>query len=403
VNAIEGTPARPEEGAQRLRARESDVAIVGAGIVGLFCAYFLARRGFKVVVLERNRPGSGSSTLGGGGVRSQFGTATNIQLSVLSQPYWDEFEDRFGVDVVLRKIGYLFLARDHRWLEDFRAQVELQHQFGIGSELLTAADISTRWPSLRSLDVVGASFCATDGYLNHFRVVQGLTTAVEASGVTVVSGTDVTGMDLKAGRIEAVRTTDGTIRTDVVVNCAGAWAPELARQIGIDLPIEGRRHQLLLARPTPPLPADQPWLIDPVHEVHIRPDVDGRALVGGFLGEDEAVDPSEFDHDADATWIQAVLHQTSQSFAIEVDRSSLVDSWAGLYPSTPDKHPIIDKTDAGMVVVGGFAGAGFMHAPAAGLLATELIMDGRISSLDPEPVNLARFSKAIRALEQTGF
>jgi sarcosine oxidase subunit beta len=263
--------------------------------------------------------------------------------------------------------------------------------------------VSTRWPSLRNLDVVGGSFCGNDGFVNHFRVVQGLATTVEAAGATLVSGTDVTGMDLKAGRIEEVRTTDGTIRADLVVNCAGAWAPELARQIGVHLPIEGRRHQLLLARPAPSLPADQPWLIDPVHQVHIRPDVDGRALVGGFLGEDEAVDPSEFDHNADATWIQAVLQQTLESFGIEIDRSSLVDSWAGLYPSTRDQHPIIDKTDAGMVVVGGFAGTGLMHGPAAGLLTAELIMDGRISSVDPGPVSFARLSKPIESVEQTGF
>jgi len=386
-----------------LRTQDADVAIVGAGVVGLFCAYFLARRGFKVVVLERHRPGSGSSTLGGGGVRSQFGTATNIQLSVLSQPYWDEFEDRFGVDPLLRRIGYLFLARDQRWLEEFRAQAELQHDFGVGSELLTAADISTRWPSLRSLDVVGGTFCANDGFLNHFRVVQGLTRAAEAAGVPLVSGTDVTGMDIMAGRVEAVRTTDGTIRADLVVNCAGAWAPELARQVDLHLPIEGRRHQLLLARPTPSLPSDQPWLIDPVRQVHIRPDLDGRALVGGFLGEDEAVDPSAFDRDADATWIQTVLRQTSESFGIEIDRSSLVDSWAGLYPSTPDQHPIIDQTDAGMVIVGGFAGTGLMHGPAAGLLTAELIGDGRIGSIDPGPVSLARFSKPIESVERTGF
>jgi glycine/D-amino acid oxidase-like deaminating enzyme len=81
----------------------------------------------------------------------------------------------------------------------------------------------------------------------------------------------------------------------------------------------------------------------------------------------------------------------------------LVDSWAGLYPSTPDQHPIIDKTGAGMVIVGGFAGAGLMHGPAAGLLTAELIADGRISSIDPDPVSLDRFSKPIESVEPTGF
>jgi sarcosine oxidase subunit beta len=121
------------------------------------------------------------------------------------------------------------------------------------------------------------------------------------------------------------------------------------------------------------------------------------------MGKDEAVDPSAFGHDADEGWIAAVLRQTSQSFGIEIDPSSLIDSWAGLYPSTPDQHPLIDQTDPGMVVVGGFAGAGLMHAPAAGLLTAELIVDGRISSIDPDPLRLARFSKPIESVEQTGF
>lgn len=386
-----------------MATRSTEIAIVGAGIVGLFCAYFLADRGLKVVVLERKTPGSGSSTLTGGGVRSQFGTATNIRLSAISQPYWDAFEDRFGVDVELRRIGYLFLAPDQTWLEDLQAQVALQHEFGVGSALLTASEVSTRWPSLADLDILGASFCATDGFLNQHRLIHGLTRAVEAAGVTIECGTEVTGIELRAGRVETLRTTQGRIGVDHVVNCAGAWAPGLAEQVGLSVPIEGRRHQLLLGRPTHPLPADLPWLIDPVHEVHLRQDVDGRALVGGFLGDDNAVDPLAFDHDADADWIEAVLEQASRSFGIEIDRSTLVDSWAGLYPSTPDQHPIIDRTDAGMVVVGGFSGRGLMHGPAAGLLTAELIVDGRISSIDRAEVSLARFSRPSASVERTGF
>jgi len=151
------------------------------------------------------------------------------------------------------------------------------------------------------------------------------------------------------------------------------------------------------------LPEDLPWLIDLAREVHIRQDLDGRAQVGGFLGNDETVDPAVFDHDADPDWIGAVLQLIGERLGIRVDRASVVDSWAGLYPSTPDQHPIIDRTDAGMVVVGGFAGAGLMHAPAAGLVAAELIVDGRISSIDPEPVSLARFSNAKGSVEPTGF
>jgi glycine/D-amino acid oxidase-like deaminating enzyme len=135
----------------------------------------------------------------------------------------------------------------------------------------------------------------------------------------------------------------------------------------------------------------------------VRQDTAGRVQIGGFLDADETVDASAFDHDADEEWIAGVLEQLHETFGIQIDRSSVVESWAGLYPSTPDQHPIIDRTEGGMVVVGGFAGLGLMHAPAAGLLAAELIVDDKITSLDPAAVSIARFSEQIEAIEHTGF
>jgi len=385
-----------------VKTRTADVAVVGAGAIGLFCAWFLARRGLRVVLLERKTPGAGSSLRNGGGVRSQWGTATNIQLSVLSQPVWAEFEDRFGVDIALRRIGYLFLARTAEAVEELGRQVALQRDFGVPSEILNATDIEARWPSLGGLELTGASFCASDGFLNQHRVIHGLAATTEAAGVTIECGTEVVGIDAPAGRITAVRTTAGTIATELVVNCAGAWAQRVAEQVGVSLPIRGRRVELLLARPVHPLPVDLPWLIDSV-EVHIRPDLDGRVQVGGFLGNDETVDPAAFDHDADGWWIDAVLERVARRLGIPIERSSVIESWAGLYPTTPDQHPIVDRTDTGMVIVGGFAGAGLMHAPAAGLLAAELIVDGGVNSIDPDPLSLARFSKPLAIAERTGF
>ena len=303
-----------------MRTKSVDVVVVGAGVIGLFCAYFLARRGLNVVIVERKVPGSGSSTRNGGGVRSQWGTATNIQLSVLSEPFWAGFEERFGVDVGFCRIGYLFLAPDEDGLQQLRQQVALQHRLGVGSEILTPGEIAARWPSLAALDVAGASFCATDGFLNQHRVVDALTEAVRAAGVRIECGTDTTGLDVSSGRIAGVRTTTGTIATELVVNCAGAWAPGLTEPLGFTLPIRGRRVQLLLSRPEPALPEDLPWLIDLARQVHIRQDLDGRAQIGGFLGNDETVDPAAFDHDADPDWIRAVLQLIVERFGIRVDR-----------------------------------------------------------------------------------
>jgi sarcosine oxidase subunit beta len=356
-----------------------------------------------VRVLERNLPGAGSSTRNGGGVRSQLGTPTSIRLSVLSEPYWAEFEQRFGVDPWLRRIGYLFLAGNESQLQVLQQQVELQHEFDVPSELLVAEDLSARWPILDQLGFAGSSWCPADGYVDQHRAVHGFARAAVAAGATIECGVEVTGFDLEADGIGAVLTTKGTFRPDIVVNCAGAWAPHLAERLGLELPIRSRRVQLLHAYPSVPLPPDLPWLIGPLGQVHVRHDSVGRVQVGGFLGADETVDPLAFDQDADPSWITRVLDQTRETFGIEIERSSVIKSWAGLYPSTPDQHPIIDRTEAGMIIVGGFAGLGLMHAPAAGLLAAELILDGEIRSVDPADVSLARLSGPIESIERTGF
>jgi sarcosine oxidase subunit beta len=380
-----------------------DVVIMGAGVIGLSCAYFLARSGLEVRVLERNLPGAGSSTRNGGGVRSQLGTPTSIRLSVLSEPYWAEFEQRFGVDPWLRRIGYLFLAANESQLQVLQQQVELQHEFDVPSELLVAEDLSARWPILDRLGFTGGSWCPADGYVDQHRAVHGFARAAVAAGATIECGVEVIGFDLEADGMRAVLTTKGTFRPDIVVNCAGGWAPHLAERLGLELPIRSRRVQLLHAHPSVPLPSDLPWLIGPLGQVHVRHDSVGRVQVGGFMGADETVDALAFDQDADPSWITRVLEQTRATFGIEIERSSVIKSWAGLYPSTPDQHPIIDRTEAGMFVVGGFAGLGLMHAPAAGLLAAELILDGKIRSVDPADVSLARFSGPIESIERTGF
>jgi len=174
-----------------VRQGSPDVAIIGAGVIGLACAVSLAEAGLRVVVIERRGPGAGSSTRNGGGVRSQLGTETNIRMSVLSAPFWASFEDRFRVDIRLRRIGYLFLAGDDAAMDTIRGQVALQNTLGVRSEAVSADEIGHRWPSLRRLDVAGAGFCADDGYLNQHRVIWGLFEAARSAGVRFELETEV--------------------------------------------------------------------------------------------------------------------------------------------------------------------------------------------------------------------
>jgi sarcosine oxidase subunit beta len=374
------------------------VVIIGAGAVGLSCAYFVARRGAEVVVLERGLPGAQSSTRTGGGVRTQFDTSTNIQLSLLSEDFWRNLPQLSGHDPRLNSLGYLFLGRTAADLAAIEDRVALQNAHGVSSEVLMPGEVRRRWPFFRDQDISGASFCAADGYLNHHIAIAALATSAREAGAQIRSGIEALGFETRGHRIRGVRTTHGTVPTDLVVNAAGAWASEVAAWLNIDVPVQGRRHELLVVDWTEDHAPDLPWMIDPLG-VHLRPDDGNRALIGGFLGIDEAVDPNDFQTDYDRDWAHNVLHAVHEQFGVHFRTTDIVRGWAGLYPSTPDHHPIIDQI-GDLVVVGGFSGTGLMHAPAAGILAAELIFDGQLLSA---PANHLALNRDWNATERSGF
>ncbi len=382
---------------------KSDVIVLGAGIVGLACAYFLADAGLDVLVLDRGLPGSGDSVRTGGGVRSQFATVANIQLSRLSLPIWDSFEERFGIDPRFHRIGYLFLASTPETAASLRERVALQHAHGVPSEYLRADSIPNRWQSLTPGRWTGASFCASDGYLDHHRAVQGFYQGALGAGARVLTGTAVTDLVFSAGRVVGVMTNDGKFVADTVVNAAGAAAGRIAEMAGLKLPISPRRHELIVVQPEKPIPEAMPWLVDVDRQVHMRPDGQGRALVGGFLGVDEEVDPDGYDPRPDPDWVREVLRVANQSFGLVEPEAQVLRGWAGLYPSLPDHHPVIELSQPGLATAAGFSGTGLMHAPAAGLLVAELVKEGRATSLDLAELGSERFERGVARVESSGF
>lgn len=372
------------------------IAVVGGGAVGLCCARGLATRGAKVMLFERGLCGAASSTMTGGGIRQQFGTATNLDLSRLSAPFWADFAGQFGVDPHFRAIGYLFLARDPAKAAALAATVAFQRDHGLDSDYLDGAAIARRRPALAGRGFTGAGFRQADGWANQHRILDGLGRGALAAGVAIESGVEV----LALGP-HGVQTTLGNHEADAVVLASGAWLDLLA-PLGLALPVTGRRHELLIVEPGTPLPAGLPWLIGVDDEVHLRPDAPGRALVGGFLGQDDAVPRDDLEARAQPAWRDAVLAMAGRAFGVVDGAATVRHGWAGLYPSTPDHHPIIDRLGPWLYAALGFSGTGLMHAPAAGTLIAELVLDGAIRSTDPAPLAAARFDRATVA-ERSGF
>jgi sarcosine oxidase subunit beta len=371
--------------------RTAEIAIIGGGVVGASTAYHLARRGARgVVLLEREALfGTGSTAKCAGGVRYHFGTEMNARLSLLSLPAFERFEEETGYPANFRKCGYLFVVTTEHDLGVFRALAETLSRLGIRSELWTEADLRARLPMMAWPDARGALWGPDDGLADNGAVVQGYISAASRLGALCLSGVEVVGLRVSGGRVEAVETTAGTVAVSGVVNAAGAWAGQVGRMAGLEIPVSPSRRQVVVTAPLPEIPADFPFVIDFSQALYFHRE--GPGLMTGMSNPRQA---PGFDESVDEAWEMGHLLAAAARMPL-LERAGIARRWAGLYEMTPDRHPILGPVEAirGYYCGAGFSGHGFMHSPAAGLLLAEAILDGRAHSLDISPLCLERFSR----------
>jgi sarcosine oxidase subunit beta len=366
--------------------------VVGGGIVGLASAHALAERGATVTVCEKGSLGSGSTERSAGGIRAQFSTRVNVELSLASMDVWDSFEDEFGVDVAYRRPGYLFLARDDETADAFAEQVAMQNDLGVPSELLDPAEAREHCPGLRAEEFVAATYSPTDGFADPHLALQGYSGALTEMDVDVRTNTAVTDIHRDDGRVSGVTAGGDRIDADAVVNAAGPWAREVASMAGVEIPVAPKRRQVLVVDPENPVPESVPLTIDLDTGSYFRPEREGAALVGGqFSGHDPDVPPDGYDRKIDLDWAATALTRAADTATYFGEDSRIRRGWAGLYAVTPDHHPIVEETTPGFVQAVGFSGHGFQHAPATGRLVAELALDGEASLVDVAPLRSDRF------------
>src|SRR5215469_1867133 len=242
----------------------AEVVIVGGGIVGSSIAWHLTTAGCgRVLVIEReSSQGKGSTGKSMGGVRAQFSTPVNIQMSLYSIPFYASFEERIGYPCDYRGQGYLFCATDDRKMAYLRANYEKQVAMGLKDVRLVSGDeIRSLYPQLKGDDIVGGSFCSTDGFVDPYSAMIGFMTWASDHGATLWKNATVTGILRRDGAFE-MATTRGAVSTCTVVNCAGAWAAQVAKLAGIDLPVEPLRRMLVPSEPFDGFPHSSPMVVD---------------------------------------------------------------------------------------------------------------------------------------------
>jgi sarcosine oxidase subunit beta len=378
----------------------ADVVLIGGGIVGSSIAYHLVAAGCKsVLVIERETAqGKGSTGKSMGGVRAQFSTPVNIQMSMYSIQFYSRFEEQVGHPCDYRPQGYLFCATTEKHLAYLRTNHEKQVAIGLkDARLITGDKIRGMFPQLRGDDIVGGSFCSTDGFVDPYSVMIGFMTWASDHGATLWKNSNVTGITRKEGVFE-VTTTRETVSTRTVINCAGAWAAPIAKMVGIDLPVEPLRRMLVPTEPFDQFPHTAPMIVDMSTGFHFRPETRGFLLAWN--------DPEEtpgYKTDFDPTFIEKIL--TRAADRVPVFENVAVNpkrAWAGLYEMTPDHHPILGESPdvPGFFFANGFSGHGVMHSPATGKILSDLILTKKTDLIDASLLNFSRFADG-RTIHET--
>lgn len=384
----------------------ADIVIIGGGIVGASVAYHLAEAGCShVLIVEREaQQGLGSTGKATGGVRAQFATPINIQMSLYSIDFFAHFEELTGHTAGYQPHGYLFVATTPGQLDYLRANRLRQIELGLkNAELVTAEDVAAIVPQLNVDDVVGGAFCPTDGFVRPLDVMEAFTACACERGVKLWLDTRVTGIEASGGRVSGVTTTRGYISTRTVVNATGAWAAAVARLAGVEIPVLPLRRQLVATAPFDQIPPNSPMVIDAANGFHFRPDPLAGPRPGVLMAWPDPEETPGFKTDFDPTFVEKILPRAAHRMPCLAN--AVVDMSrcrAGLYEVTPDRHAIIGQAPgvSGLYLANGFSGHGVMHSPATGRIVSELILNGQSHVIDAASLCAERFAEG-RLLEET--
>ncbi len=408
----------------------TEVAIIGAGIVGAASAYYLAKQGVPVTLLEKGSIAGEQSSRNWGFVRQQGRHSAELPLMIACNGIWQNLHKELAADLGWRQGGNLRIAVDDERIAVFESWQRLAAEYGLDTRILSTTELRDVVPSL-TLAARGGMYTPSDGQADPTRVTTAFCMAARRLGARIYEHCAVTGVDVGGGAVRGVNTERGMIVAGTVVCAAGVWSSRLLRRLGLSLPTVWVRNSVARTEPLAALTASAVWM----PEVAFRQAADGRVTIapGAIAHHDIMLDSVRY-----ATKFWQALQQDKDSLRLRLGRPLLDDicgryrrftthrtldpapdsialraavdcftqrvaadqavrvarSWAGYIDMTPDLLPVLDAQAApsGLVVATGFSGHGFGLGPIAGRVVAEMAT-GRDVDADLKPFQLQRFSE----------
>ncbi|HSB78389.1 MAG TPA: FAD-binding oxidoreductase [Candidatus Methylomirabilis sp.] len=367
----------------------AEVAIVGGGIIGCAAAYFLARRGTKVVLLEKSVIGGEASGRNGGGVRAQCRDRRERPLAIASIKLWGVIEKELGFDVEYVQGGNIRLATTEERMGMLQSEGEEELADGLPVEMWDREELRRRAPYLSQV-FLGAKYCPIDGTANPILASRAFGWAAKRIGATILTRTEAVDIGVQDGHVVSVtgrdREGEVVIEAPHMIHAGGPWTPQLSRTLGIQVPIEPARSVIAITQRLPFLFKE--FISSHDLGAYCRQAREGHVHIGGV-----GTPGKTFDQTMPAETV-TFLARGAARLVPALEGAGILRTWAGTLENTPDKVPIISPVDGikGYLLASGFSGHGFCLGPIAGKLLSELIQDGE-PSISLREFRLSRFGE----------
>jgi len=388
-------------------AKETEVVVVGGGIIGSATAYYLARAGKDVVLMEKNELASGSSGANAGLTSTTWcPPGPLLQMSMASLKEYDYFSQELAWDIEFERCGRFTVCETEQQFEEMKPFVEVRNKGGNSLRLIDRNELLELEPNL-SPSLFGAVFAPNDGHVNPLYAVYAFADAARELGAKIYEYTEPVAINAEHGCVKAIATNKGEIKTKYIINACGIGAPVVSEMVGLKIPIIPNREQMLVSEEMPPIlnrviinagymkdvqptglgdSAARKKSTQTVGTVCNQTKKGNLLLVGvnDFVGEDERTTFESFP--AISEGILRVL-PILRTYDVQIIRS-----FAKFYIYTPDQKPILGKVDGleGFIMASGVNDYGICFGPIIGKLLSDLICIGE-TTIPIDEFNLSRF------------